>query len=39
MYDLTDEIVNKKKKAVQIGSEAIKNIMKIARKNGFNKSK
>ncbi len=38
MYDLPDEIVNRKKKAVQFGSGVTKAIKKIARKNGFNNS-
>ena len=39
MYDLPDEIVNKKKKAVQFGSGVTKAIRQIARKNGFNNSR
>jgi len=39
MYDLPDEIVNKKKKAVQFGSGVTKAISQIARKNGFNNSR
>lgn len=36
MYGLPDEIVNRKKKAVQFGSRVTKAIRQIARKNGFN---
>jgi len=38
-YDLPDEIVNKKKKAVQFGSGVTKALRQIARKKGFSNSR